>query len=782
MVEIRKSGNHMRKVIIAVFWCLGPAIAFAQPTGLQALTDLWSLPEVEDGAATFGESSHDRTGLNNDGFTGFWSRLYIDKRLHVLYDAQGPGCLNRMWFTLLTPNSRLMIFVDNNEEPVVNQPIEDFFFDVVPPFLQPLVWDDEASSGGFVSYVPICYQDRLIVAATRWTFFYNFTAQSYWSATEVESFTGTENYSAARAMYDPTETGNDPKDTSLVDYLETDVALNPGATGILWEATGAGQVASLKLTPDVIDESLLNQVRLTAYFDDDQEPAVNVPLGMFFGATAPGFDVSALLFGIKGDTLYCFFPMPYFKSVSLALANDSGRTVLVDAEIGVADGTPDDHAGIFTTAYNISDPPRFSHDHPFAEVTGQGKITGVIQFSGGYSGQRYLEGDERFYPDGSRTPTIQGTGTEDYYNGGWYFNKGLFSLPTHGHPQRLIDGNFDSTGMYRLHIADALNFHNGAAFSIEHDAGDFYPDEVIRSCTFLYRIAEPGLILEDELDVGDSADEAHFAYQGTADEPTGNNMFFYEGDKDLRPILDTGYRSKGAAAFTVRVNPFNDGIRLVRRVDQLIGRELVRVFVDDQDAGLWGAPERNFFKRWRDTSFDIPPSFTKGKHELRITLQNAQNDFSFTQYYYWIYSWKKPVLSRLAALNLTAPASEMRVGEKLQLAVDGVYLTGNHTEVTGWVDYEISDPLRAQIVYGEITALAPGEITVTALTNNLLSNIVAINILPADADDDAADDDAADDAGDDDQTPDDDAGDDAGDNDVNPPSADDDNNDGGCGC
>jgi len=63
---------------------------------------------------------------------------------------------------------------------------------------------------------------------------------------------------------------------------------------------------------------------------------------------------------------------------------------------------------------------------------GQGKFVGVSHTMRGVSYRGYLEGDERVYVDGARTPQIHGTGTEDFYEGGWYFNRDVFSEPLNG--------------------------------------------------------------------------------------------------------------------------------------------------------------------------------------------------------------------------------------------------------------------------------------------------------------------------------------------------------------
>ena len=764
----------MRRVaiVIGLMALLLPSLAAAQATGLARMTDLWALPGVRPGVHSFGNSSFDRSGLNNDGFTGAFSRLYREDGRHVLFDAQGPGCVYRMWFTRLGDDTRLQFFVDDMRAPVVDVDIEDFFDGVLAPFTPPLVWNDKASSGGFVTYVPICYRERLKITSTGKTYFYSFNAHRYQAGTPVTSFTGDEDYDLARAVYDPFAAGQDPKDTTGVTYATHAVTLPAGEEVVLFSGKGAGQIASLRLTPALITDELLQNVRLLAYFDGVAQPAVDVPLGLFFGANHAGYQVTALLFGQLDGTLFSFFPMPFFAGAVLALRSEAEKSFSLAVKVGTRTDMPDDYAGTFTTVHALSAPPRLGSDHVFLDVAGQGKVVGVVQISGG-DGRDYLEGDERYHPDGLRTPTVHGTGTEDYYNGGWYFNQGLFSLPTHGFPMRVVKDGWDTAGMYRVHVGDDLTFHGGAKFSIEHDAINGAIDEDYRSCAFLYRLDEPALVLEAEFDVGDAAAENEFLYAGTADQATGFDFYFYEGDSDLDLIVDSGYTSTGTVVFTVPINPHNDGVRLVRRRDQTLGSELVRVRVDGQDAGLWRSSDRNIFKRWRDTVLDIPAALTQGRDRIEIELVNvpARRGGWFTQYRYWVYSWKRPLLTRLVDLELLASAASLMVGESLELSVGGEYPSGNVDEVAGWVDYELSPPGLAEVVNGRLHALAPGTVRVVATTGALSGNAITIDILPvADDDDDNDNNDNDNDDNDNDNDNDNDA--------VSP--ADDDDDGGGC--
>jgi D-arabinan exo alpha-(1,3)/(1,5)-arabinofuranosidase (non-reducing end) len=722
------------------------------PTGIEKMADLWRLPEIGMGTLPFQESSTDPTGLNDDGFSGLHSRLYWENGEHVLFDAYGPGCVYRMWFTFVLPNIDTLVkfYLGNSPIPITTMHLRDMFEDSEAPFLFPLAYNDDVSSGGFASYVPICYQDRLRITTDGYLNFYQITAHQYSGDVPVESYTGNEDYAEIRTLYDPASAGSDPKDTTGVTYQADAYTLAPGESAMLAEFQGPGHIASIRLTPTAINPELLNHVYLVASFNGAQTPQVETQLGMFFGRTTDGIDVEALLFGIKSGVLYSYFPMPFYDGATLSIENRSSNPVELDAEIGSTTAPPDDYTGTFETINNLTAPTIFGRDHQFANLEGQGKLLGVVQVAAGSSGQTYLEGDERFYPDGLLTPTVIGTGTEDYYNSGWYFDRGRFSLPTHGFvADETIDG-FRISAMYRLHVGDTFDFADGAKFSIEHDATNLATDEIYRSCSFAYRIDEPSLVLQDTFDVGNREDELAHDYIGSHDTPTGSNVFFYEGDEDLVPIVDNGFQSRGSVSFRVRVNPGNDGLRIVRRIDQANGRDLVKVGVDYFGDIPMYAPARNAFKRWRDVVVDIPARYTKGESEVSIDFDSTEE---FSQYHYKIYAWKRPILTRMTALTLSASSDELTIAwNSLLLSVEGTYPSGNLEQTAGWVEYEISDPSVLSIEHGIARGLTPGTVTVTAYTDTLRSNSITLTVVSgSDDDDDDNDDDTASD--DDDDTP-----------------------------
>jgi len=70
--------------------------------------------------------------------------------------------------------------------------------------------------------------------------------------------------------------------------------------------------------------------------------------------------------------------------------------------------------------------------------------------------------------DGATMPTMNGTGTEDYFNTAWC-PKSVFSNPYYGYPRVNNDiGWLGRTHLYRFHITDPMFFDKAFKFTIEH--------------------------------------------------------------------------------------------------------------------------------------------------------------------------------------------------------------------------------------------------------------------------------------------------------------------------
>ena len=103
-----------------------------------------------------------------------------------------------------------------------------------------------------------------------------------------------------------------------------------------------------------------------------------------------------------------------------------------------------------------------------------------------------LEGDERFHVDESLTPAVRGTGTEDIFNSGWYYNRGRVIQPLHGANSTRSEGRVDQ---YRWYLGDYIPFNHGLGGGIEHGpTNNFNAD--YSSWSYIY-LASPSALLKD---------------------------------------------------------------------------------------------------------------------------------------------------------------------------------------------------------------------------------------------------------------------------------------------
>ncbi|WP_433871426.1 DUF2961 domain-containing protein [Saccharopolyspora sp. CA-218241] len=254
-------------------------------------------------------------------------------------------------------------------------------------------------------------------------------------------------------------------------------------------------------------DAVLEGARLRISFDG--RTTVDAPIGEFFGSGLGEHDVRSLMSSIDPgmDGWYTsWWPMPFRQGATVEIVNGSdvpiqGATVEVtSAPTQVGPDTGYFHA----THHHGRTVP--GQDWNFLDATGAGTFYGVThsmrglippnatpQTSRPLSDERpgtlaqpraanqrnYLEGDERFYVDGASEPAWHGTGTEDFYESGWYFRFGTtFSMPLIGNPSHEManDGcQYDCTGTYRLLINDAVPFRTALRAGIEHGPGNDEP-------------------------------------------------------------------------------------------------------------------------------------------------------------------------------------------------------------------------------------------------------------------------------------------------------------------
>ncbi|MER6951665.1 glycoside hydrolase family 172 protein [Nonomuraea sp. NPDC000554] len=381
---------------------------------------------------------------------------------------------------------------------------------------------------------------------------------------------------------------------------------------------------------------LLQGLRLRISFDGRR--TVDSPLGEFFGSGHAVTPVRSLMSAVdeKTSTMSSWWPMPYQGGATVELYNGSKRAV----DAGKASVTSADRSGKMPGYFQTQSREGATtpdQSWPFLQATGQGKFVGVSHTMRGPTHRNYLEGDERVHVDGSRTPQIHGTGTEDFYQAGWYFNRETFNTPFHGNPAHLTPytgcpDDSDCTGAYRLMIGDAVAFGSGIDFGIEHGWVNNI-DAVYSSTAFWYGRPQAATRQTDALTVGDQASEQAHQYTGGGAPVTLDSVF--EGDWKAPQALKAATRTAtGPVSFTLKIDRENRGVELRRTSDQSRPWQQAEVTVNGRRLPDWVQPLGNQSRRWLDDVYQIPASVTRGQARITVTL-TPKTPWSAASYAAW---------------------------------------------------------------------------------------------------------------------------------------------------
>lgn len=379
---------------------------------------------------------------------------------------------------------------------------------------------------------------------------------------------------------------------------------------------------------------LLRDVYVRVTFDDQQ--TVDSPLGEFFSTGLTESPVRSLFANVDtspGGWYTSWWPMPFAQHAVVQLVNRSTQA------IGSAQSTVDSAQDTTIRAQLRDRNPQIGYfnathhrgttvngeDWHFLDTGGTGRFVGVSQTVHGQipggNIREYLEGDERVHADGSRTPAIHGTGTEDFYESGWYFNRGAFTNPMNGAtamPTKAYGCQYQCDSPYRLMIGDAVPFRAGMTFGIEHGPVDNALAEYSSTAYWYGFSDQAGMRQTDQVDVGDAGSRDGHAYTGAAAGQALTSSF--EGDHDDVSITDQVASDTKPVAFTVKIDPNSTAVTLRRTSDQNTAYQSAQVTVDGKPAGTWLQPLRNTFHRWLDDTFQIDPALTAGKRKVDVTL------------------------------------------------------------------------------------------------------------------------------------------------------------------
>ncbi|KAF2095799.1 hypothetical protein NA57DRAFT_78579 [Rhizodiscina lignyota] len=241
----------------------------------------------------------------------------------------------------------------------------------------------------------------------------------------------------------------------------------------------------------------LDSIYIEMEFDGKQ--TVSQPIGSFFGVALGKSDVRSLLLSVdtfmENGAFTCWFPMPFSKSTKISLSR-SGKPVSANISVNWHEDQKfqSNHCskewGYFSTQHRRSETTT-GQLWSFLSKSGSGVAYGVTHAIRGFilppnNTLEFLEGDfqtwyNRTSPGPFKDAAALGTGTEDFYESGWYFADAEvppygvtavpYGMPLTGLTQsefEVLDCVGECLSPLRLLIPDSLAFDDGVSMNIEH--------------------------------------------------------------------------------------------------------------------------------------------------------------------------------------------------------------------------------------------------------------------------------------------------------------------------
>ncbi len=277
----------------------------------------------------------------------------------------------------------------------------------------------------------------------------------------------------------------------------------PGDTRTIGEVNGPGIIKHIWFTIASGETNHLKKIVVRMYWDGEENPSVEAPVGDFFGLGLGRYfmyDSKFLSIGSQ-KALNASFPMPFRKSAKITITNEGERQIdafYYNIDWEKHQSLPED-IGYFHAQYRQAQPtdgwtddweangqPKINNktnadgegNYVIMEAEGKGQFIGVTHSLIQNQGDWWGEGDDMMYIDGAEKPQIHGTGAEDYYLGAWCYGgcginpfgdaKPTFNYSEYGNPLNGGDDRGAEWMVYRFHSESPIVFNKSIKVTIEH--------------------------------------------------------------------------------------------------------------------------------------------------------------------------------------------------------------------------------------------------------------------------------------------------------------------------
>ncbi len=302
--------------------------------------------------------------------------------------------------------------------------------------------------------------------------------------------------------------------------ISPSVAIEPGETFTLADIEGAGAIQQIWMTPTGHWRFSI----LRMYWDDQEQPAVECPVGDFF---CSGWGRYAQLSSLPvcvnpGSAFNCYWEMPFHRRARITMTNIAAEPMRLYYQVNYTLTEVPADTACFHAQFRRTNPLPYKDVYTILDgVKGQGHYVGTYMAWGVNNVGWWGEGEIKFFMDGDKEfPTICGTGTEDYFCGSYNFeNRDTkqyqeFTTPYAGlHQVIRPDGVYQSQqrfGLYRWHIMDPIRFEKDLRVTIQalgwRSGGRYLPlQDDIASVAYWYQTLPtapyPALPDKDALEV-----------------------------------------------------------------------------------------------------------------------------------------------------------------------------------------------------------------------------------------------------------------------------------------
>jgi len=463
--------------------------------GYEPLCDWDALTRLKTGVVAGMASSYDRAGGNKD-YNQYESPsgLQAGDTNTVITTLSGPGIITRFWMPRAGADQAVPVKVTVDGALLIDTDSDTFLSGRYEYFKSPLV---TTLVGGQVSYEPIAFQTSLKIESSNYSsgpwarthHYYQYSYHLLPVGQSVTPYSGTltGNQPAARTSVVNmiNNVGSNPSSTigGTVTVPTSSVSIPAGGTQALASLSGSGQIQRLNLNMSGATDAQLDGLRLRVRYDASPQNAIDVPVAHFFGAGHDRVPYKSLPLGTDGpDGFYCYWPMPYRQGAVVELYNATGSAIgITSAAVEYAPGAVPADACYLHAVFNEETTTAGQTHYQILTLTGEGRYVGnLLYVRRNGTSRNILEGDDIITVDG--TTILYGTGLEDAYNGGYYYNHVLANDGDGGDDD---DGDIDNptsgtgpySGLLNMHDIDTAN---PAASYLRTDQyrwliGDFVP-------------------------------------------------------------------------------------------------------------------------------------------------------------------------------------------------------------------------------------------------------------------------------------------------------------------